>query len=316
MRLLFFLVSVLSFSQLSSQTIKKFYDYKWHETDAAHARFYSTVEKTDSGWTRTDYFLHETNNVQMIGTYLDSSCKTENGMFYYFHQDKRPEYFGKYSNGKKQGLWLSYYYNGMMSDSSYYVNGQLSGISISWYPNGSIKDSTSVTDGFQTVVSWFDNGQLSSAGRYTKENKPIGKWVFYHKNGKVAARKIFENGIEKSSQYFDETGIPVETSIKDHEAEFPGGVNKWVAYLGKKLYFPDQYTLVNSDEAVVVIQFTINEEGKVENAFVRTPFYTPFNKIALKIIQSSPKWEPAVYNNRKVKFNFTQSVSFKQVVDE
>lgn len=313
MRLYFFVFSFIFLSTLHSQTLQKYYDFNWKETELPYARFAGIIKSTDSGWHRSDYFLNERTILQMDGTYLDSSCKIPNGMFYYFHSNKKVQFFGKYSLGKKKGLWLSYHYNGVMSDSSFYEDGKVVGISKSWYPNGFGKDSVTVINGIQTIVTWYDDGIVSSAGRNNNEDKPIGKWQFFHHSGKLASLETYDNGILKNKVYYDENGSLIDTTNRDKAAEFPGGIKKWEEYLGKKLYFPTQYKIVNSDKAVVVVGFTISETGSVENAYVITPFYEDFNNIALDVIKKSSRWNPAIQHNRKVKFLFRQAVSFTQI---
>lgn len=73
--------------QLKAQkTITKFYDYKWEECSADKARFYSTLENTDSGWFRNDYFL-STQKLQMRALYKDEACKIYNGDAIFLYAD-------------------------------------------------------------------------------------------------------------------------------------------------------------------------------------------------------------------------------------
>ncbi len=314
MRLIFGLFFTLFVTTIQSQTIQKFYDYNWIETLPANARFYAEIKKTDSGWHRSDYFLHEQNTIQMDGTYTDSSCKVANGVFYFFHPNKIIKYTGRYVNGKKQGLWLSYHNNRLMRDSTYYESGKQVGISLSWHPNGFLSDSNNVTNGIRTELSWFDDGYISSAGRYNSENKEIGKWQYFYRSGKLSSLETYdENGIILDKKYFDVNGNSMDTTNHDRVAEFPGGLKAWQKYLENKLYFPSQYKISNSDKAVVVIEFAVNEDGSIENVNVTTPFYEAFNSIAVDVIKKSPKWKPAFLHNRNVKYYHRQSVAFTQI---
>ena len=314
MRLSFFLFSFLFIYAAQSQTLRKWYDYQWKETDAANARFFGEIKHTDSGWHRRDYFMHETNNLQMDGTYLDSSCKVANGFFYYFHANKNLKSFGRFVNGKKDGLWLSFHNNGVLSDSTFYEDGRITGTSMGWYPNGFLADSNIVNGGIRTAFNWFDNGHLSSAGRYNSLGRMIGKWQFFYPSDQLASLESYdETGRLIDKTYFDENGNSMDTTDRSKPAEFPGGLKAWQKYLDKKLYFPSQFKIVNSDKAVVVIDFTIRENGSVENVFVETPFYEPFNVIVLDVIKKSPKWNPAFFHNRNVKFRHLQAITFNQV---
>jgi len=63
---------------LFSQKTETYYDYFWKPCSAENARYFSLVEKTDSGWFRKDYFL-SSRTLQMQGLYEDENCKTSNG---------------------------------------------------------------------------------------------------------------------------------------------------------------------------------------------------------------------------------------------
>lgn len=202
----------------------------------------------------------------------------------------------------------------MISDSTVYNNGKKVGVSLSWYENGYPKDSTSVNeDGSSVQISWFDNGIPASAGRFTADDKPIGKWQYFHRNGKLSSLETYNNGTLTDSAFFDETGR--QTGAPDHkdsEAEFPGGLAKWIKYLEKNLYFPDQYKLVNSDQATVLVSFAVNEDGKVSEVFISSPFHPAFDRIAEEVVKRSPNWNPAFSHNRKIKSWMIQPVSFLQ----
>lgn len=310
--ILSFLFLILSSITFAQQT-QKFYDYNWKECDASMARFVAVINKTDSGWHRSDFFLHS-KKLQMDGTYNDEACKKENGKFYYYHANGVLEKVGNYVNGKKDGLWIAFHTNSMMSDSTVYKEGKIIGTSIGWHANGFMKDSSVYRDdGTCVAVEWFDNGNLSSAGRFNTDKKMVGKWQFFHENGRVSATETFDNGRLVDKQNFNETGeMVVDTATVYKNATFKGGINAWQKYLTKGLYFPERYTIVNSDKAVVVVSFVIDEEGNVADAFASTPFHPDFDKIAVQQIKNSPKWLPAVSHNRKVKHYLRQPVIFSQ----
>src|SRR5690242_10645142 len=105
--------------KVDAQKVRTFYDYQWKACDASQARFVSDVVKTDSGWLRDDYFI-STQKLQMQGLYEDSATKIANGYFYYYYANGIPESFGRNVHNKKQGLWLRYYNNGYIRDSTVY----------------------------------------------------------------------------------------------------------------------------------------------------------------------------------------------------
>lgn len=314
MKLYPFILLLLTSASAFAQQTQRFYDYQWKETDVAHARFYSVMEPTDSGWHRMDYFLHEPSSLQMEGWFEDTASKVGNGKFTYVYPNKKILSTGYNLHGKKQGLWLSFHPNGMMADSTIYDNGNQTGTRLAWYATGYISDSSVLQkDGSGVQVGWFDNGTPSYAGMLSEGRQQHGKWKYWHKNGKVSAIEIYDHGKLLDKQYFDTTGSALtDTTTKDRNAAFKGGTKDWLKYLGNHLTFPENYRITNSDLAVVELTMTVDEDGNVQDAFINVPFYPPFEKIALDVVRRSPKWTPAISHNRRVRSTFRQAVVFSQ----
>jgi len=173
-----------------SQKVEKFYDWRWKETDISFARFYAVIEKTDSGWNRSDFYIRE-NRLQMQGRYADQDCKVALGKFYYFHPNGNLLSTGTFVDGKKEGVWLAYYSDGSLSDSTTHHKDNKVGTSLTWHHNGYLSDSAVFTpDGRGVAFAWFDNGNPSLGGVYTSGYNKIGKWQYFHKNGQVSAIEI------------------------------------------------------------------------------------------------------------------------------
>ncbi len=313
MKLLFSVFFISAFVFAKAQKIEKYFDYQWKETEPNSARFYAIIVKTDSGWHRQDYFIHE-QKLQMDGIYEDDECKVANGLFRYYNSNGNLQSAGIYKHGKKQGVWISYYPNMMMSDSVNYNDGNPIGLKFSWHDNGIMSDSMQVApDGSGVQVTWFDNGNPASAGRYGAGMKQNGKWQYFHKNGKLSALETYKDGLLTDKHYFDEEGNQMsDTTNKDEKATFIGGMNAWQKYLYKHIYFPSRFKIINADKAVVVVDGTIDEEGNITDINVSTPFYPEFDAIAVDAMKKSPKWIPAIQHNRKVKYRVRQAVFFSQ----
>jgi TonB family protein len=124
---------------------------------------------------------------------------------------------------------------------------------------------------------------------------------------------LYAKGYQVSAEYFDEEGKPLtDTTGVNREATMKGGEAAWKKYLEKKLYWPTGLQFTTPATVTVGISFVIDENGKVTDAEVSMPFHEAFDKIALKVIQNSADWQPAVVNNRKVKAYRVQPVNFAQ----
>ena len=303
---------ILSCLSTTAQKTESYYDYAWRPCEPVKARFYSTLEKTDSGWLRYDYFLAGL-KLQMKALFADSACKLHNGQSIYVYANGQVSSIGRQLYNKQMGVCVSYHSNGMMSDSATYSYGRPVGIKMGWWPNGATADSVAhVNDSMDIEISWFDNGVPSQAGFWLNGNMH-GKWKFFHRNGQLAALEMYDHGKALSKSYFKEDGsVQMDTSYATKNFSFQKGDYDWMNWLSKKLYWPDGYQFTNGDQAVVVLQITLNEEGKPENVEVATPFHPAFDKIALDIVRRSPNWNPRISHNRKIKAVFRQPITFRQ----
>lgn len=306
--LLLFLLSIES----SSQNKGKFYDFKWKECEPNIAKFYSQTTKTDSGYYRKDFFIKE-KHLQMTGNYLDSLCKIKNGRFTFYHANGTLKSLRKYKENKEEGLFMSFYNNGFMRDSVVFSNGKKIGKILSWHINGYQRDSIFLNKDRSGVrVSWFNNGIPSVAGRYSADMKQHGKWKYFHRNGKVSSIEIYDKSKLISKQYFTESGkFQSDTTNTDRKAQFKKGTKAWQKYISNHIYFPHGYKIVNADVAKVLVTFTVNAEGEIENVFTSTPLDKIFDSIALKAIKKSPEWLPAIEHNRKVKSTLNMVINFR-----
>lgn len=297
----------------AAQKTEQYYDYYWKPCTAENARYFSTVEKTDSGWFRNDYFLN-TGYLQMQALYEDKDNKIQNGYYSYFYANGQASSIGRRVHGKREGVCVQYHSNGMMSDSATFHADQPVGARFHWHRNGYQADSTNhVNDSMDVSIGWFDNGNVSYAG-YLLYGKKTGKWKYYHRNGQLSGEEVFNSGNVVSKTFYNEDGsAQPDTSKANRDARFTkGGEKGWLSYLYKNMFWPNDYQLSATGIITVGVSFTINEEGKPEDIEMSVPFHPAFDKIAMDIIRRSPPWIPALSNNRRVKAYFNQPVSFQQ----
>jgi TonB family protein len=309
---LFILVCMLSAQLAVSQKTEIYTDYKGTPCQSMNARFYTVLEKTDSGWLRREYFL-EGLKLHKKALFEDQACTIQQGDYLYFHANGTLEGMGKKVYNLLEGACMRFYANGAMLDSAFYHNGRPVKDRFLWHPNGMMSDSiTHANDSIDVQVSWFEDGALESAGLYL-HGKMHGNWQFFHPNGKLAAKERYRNNKLESADFFDENGLPLtDTSRVNKEAEFRGGIAGWQRYLDRSLFWPPGYQFGNGNLAVVVVEFTVGADGKVSRAEVVVPFHPVFDNIALRAVKSSPPWQPAISHNRKMKHEFRQPVVFTQ----
>lgn len=100
------------------------------------------------------------------------------------------------------------------------------------------------------------------------------------------------------------------------EASFPGGVQAWRSFLERTLN-----PVVPVDNGApagtytVVIQFVVDRNGNISDIKALTNHGYGMEKEVVRVIQKSPKWLPAMQNERKVRAYRKQPVTF-QITEE
>ena len=86
-----------------------------------------------------------------------------------------PSLVRSFKDGKRDGPWVSYYYNGQLKWKGNYKDGKVDG----------------------PFVSYWDNGKLQSQGT-SKDGEMEGPWVSYNKDGTVNEKwtGTFRNGVK------------------------------------------------------------------------------------------------------------------------
>lgn len=314
MRVVFLICYILNSSFIYCQPIREYYDYNWKPCTIDLASFYSTIESTDSGYWRKDYFI-ASNQLQMQALFEDPACKIHKGPYYYFYSNGNLNMSGQRNGSKYEGPCVSYWSNGMIRDSSFYQSGQKKGASLSWHNNGIMHDSSiAVNDTLSIYLSWHFDGTPAIGGYYAF-GKKHGIWKYFHPNGQEAAELVYDHGRSISKKYFSENGdlLPDTATAKfNHDARFRRGGDDWLNYVYKNIYWPTGYKLENTDKVTVIVSFTVNEEGKVEDVEMEIPFYPEFDKIALEAIRKSPAWKPALLENTRIRDYYRQGITFTQ----
>lgn len=307
------MATFVSVGSLRAQKIEKYFSRLNKETTEDSALFYVTIEKVDSGWLKTTYnlFLKYLVSSEM---YADQDCKVAEGFHYSFYPDKKLERKGLYRNNEKSGDWIGIFHNGMLSDSAFYVDGKPAGYAMSWYKNGFPRDSTVYAeDGRATEYAWFNDGAVSSGGRWNAMHHRTGKWQFFHHNGNVSAVEIYDDGNLVERKYFSENGEPMkDTTDRCTSASFPGGVSAWSRFIADYLRPDLSSPMIRKETDRVMVEFMVQPDGTVKDVELLTPHQDESDWKVLQMMKRSPKWKPGIDHNRKMNELMKQSITISK----
>jgi protein TonB len=109
-------------------------------------------------------------------------------------------------------------------------------------------------------------------------------------------------------------GVPTgegTSFIVEEMPSFQGkGVNRFREYISRNLVYPQEAVKKNISGRVIV-QFIINSKGEIENVVVVRGVDPMLDQEAVRVVSSSPKWEPGKQRGKPVNVLFTFPISFR-----
>ena len=163
------------------------------------------------------------------------------------------------------------------------------------------------------------DGKIDSTG-YTINGRRNDWWYYYTESSTVWQKEKYGNG--KLLKRMDAAVIVEEWALNreklaialvsddEMETSFDGGERAWNKYIDKTIEFPDRAKSFKK-EGSVIVEFTVSEDGAVENAFIIQSLEYSIDEEALRIIRNSPKWKPARQGGQYVKVSRRQVFTFK-----
>ncbi len=127
------------------------------------------------------------------------------------------------------------------------------------------------------------------------------------KKGKVTVA-MPATGNSKDEMKMDKNGVYARAEIMP---SFPGGEKELAKYVEDNLQYP-QAALDNNTEGRVVLEFDVDERGKIYNPMVVSPkFGDGLEEEALRVIKGMPQWTPGQMKGKNVKTKFTLPISYQ-----
>lgn len=92
--------------------------------------------------------------------------------------------------------------------------------------------------------------------------------------------------------------------------EFPGGMDSLKAFLAREIQYPP-VAKDNSITGTVLVEFVVEEDGRVTNAKVKVPLFPECDKEAVRAVMAMPKWKPGKSMGKPVRCWYQVPVTFK-----
>lgn len=339
----YFYIFILIFisSKINAQENDTIFYYNHIETKKVlpeDASIIAIIKKeADSLFHRKSYYVFS-KTLATIGNSYDFENNQKEGEQLHYYENGMLEKIGHYSNGKKNGLFVSYYPDGTMKDSSVYILDIPIGKYNSWHMNGNpeiVANFDTLGKGNGVFVSFFPNGKVSCKGRFDFGLRKVGQWNYYYTNGNKASILVYpktneskngnfvfldydplENFYYDSSQHytsitcFDSYGVQTDSIVDISQIPAFGKNNQvWENYILNSLHNKARYYKVTGVLSYDMY-FTINEEGRVTDVQIGNKLEPELDYYIKNMIKSSGKWKPAIRVNRPIPFVNTTHLSF------
>lgn len=95
--------------------------------------------------------------------------------------------------------------------------------------------------------------------------------------------------------------------VVEQMPSFPGGQEALMTYINHNIKYPEE----DCGQGRVTVSFIVEKDGSITNATIRRSVDSAFDREALRVISSMPKWIPGKNNGRKVRVRFNVPVQFK-----
>jgi periplasmic protein TonB len=158
--------------------------------------------------------------------------------------------------------------------------------------------------------AYTPDGKIALSGYY-HNNLKEKNWYYYNDTGKVILEDKFVKGvlietINPDTLKKEERADDIKTVEK--EATFGKGDRDWIRYLSKNLNADIALNSVKGGE--VSVMFVVNKEGQCVDIHLKKSVEFVLDEEAIRIIEQSPRWQPAIQNGRIVNAYRVQPITF------
>ena len=124
--------------------------------------------------------------------------------------------------------------------------------------------------------------------------------------GDIEAEITIDSGSTAQAVVNDENTIYNSSGV-EVKPEFPGGIEKFYAFLGKNFQMPDEEGL----KGKVYVTFVVEKDGSLTDIKVIRDIGYGTGKEAIRVLKKCPKWTPGEQNGKKVRVLYSLPITIQ-----
>lgn len=150
---------------------------------------------------------------------------------------------------------------------------------------------------------------IDNEGMY-KNDVQVGNWYYYHTNGQLSGKEIYEDGLLVDAEYFNEDGTILSdiTLAVREKPSFPGGSVEMDKFVQRVIELPEE-VIKNKITGKMAITFFVEPDGTLSNPKIQLSLNPSLDEVAFKVLDQMPKWIPAKLHNRLFRSKFTMPIT-------
>lgn len=116
--------------------------------------------------------------------------------------------------------------------------------------------------------------------------------------------------IEIKTEEEEEEDANLVFNIVEEQASPVGGTNSFYQYLAQKIKYPEQAKRMGV-EGRVYCEFIVNKDGTLQEVKVMRGIGAGCDEEAVRVLESSPRWNPAKQRGKPVRSRYHMAIIFK-----
>ena len=90
--------------------------------------------------------------------------------------------------------------------------------------------------------------------------------------------------------------------------KYPGGTEKMFEFIADNLRWPDDDACI---QGRVVVSFIVEKDGSLTDIKVEKSIDPLFDKEAVRVVKTMPKWEPGMWNGKPARVKYCIPIRFR-----
>lgn len=301
-RKLFGAATILMVSGLNDERISKLVKENKRDIEEAGKLIHERLDEIGyhRSYKRSEYkdgpgYLFDQNRLVALGSFLNNDKKTQDGKWIVYNKVGDIEKIIHFKNGKYEGKYESFFYEGKPFEAAEYANNKLHGENLTYFRNGVLQTRETIIDdkreglyqrfystGSPELIYHYKNNKRnnpselfydSGCKQYDvvyENDEPNGPVKEYYSDGHLFATYTVVKGKEEGEKkiYYENGALKEKGSMHENEKEglfttyFPdGSVNYTENYKKGKLNGPSIYYHTNGKESIAINYSNGEQEG-------------------------------------------------------